>query len=297
LPQGEVRRKILFYRLYDEDSGDPLSRKGICNAIRSFSGKDAYFTTTDSTGEHTVRAEVLSDKAPQEIRFFKVRWDELPGVDDGEGSQSDLPLEEGEGLSEAIHIRLFRRGVIGVEAFGYGPRAERFGRYVRDHLGFDAVMRRLVRHDAIDQALQFDDIRLLRIRLDPSVASREAAGDPKLAGLMQTADDFDTGVYADLTLRSEGNDHRFRDRVRAFLRKLKGDEGDTSIFDKLEIEGKPDPATRVAPLDLLEERLYRTVNIPYRGGRTRELDADAAFSAIQAAYNEVKDLIVLDALD
>lgn len=297
MPRGEVRRKILFYRLFDEETGDPLNRKAICDEIRSLSGKDAYFTTTDSSGEHTVRAEVLSDKPPQRIRFFKVRWDELPGVDDGEGSQADLPLEEGEGLSEAVHIRLFKRGVVGVEAFGYGPRAERFGRYARDHLGFDAVMRRLVRHDAIDQALQFEDIRLLRIRLDPSVASREAAGDPKLAGLMQTADDFDAGVYADLTLRSEGNDHRFRDRVRAFLKGLKGSETDTSIYEKLEIEGKPDPSTRVAPLDLLEERLYRTVTIPYRGGRTRELDADAAFSAIRAAYEEVKDLIVLDALD
>lgn len=297
MARGEVRRKIVFYRLLDEETGEPLRRPDICKAITGLTGKSAYYTTVDSTGEHTVRAEVLSGKAPQKIRFFKVRWDELPGKDDGEGSQEDLPLKDGEGLSEAIHIRLFRRGVVGIEAFGYGPRAERFGRYVRDHLGVDCEMRRLVRHDAIDQALEFEDIRLLRIRLDPSVGSREAVGDPKLQGLMQTADDFDTGVYADLTLRSKGNDRRFRNRVRAFLKSLKGDEANPAIFEKLEIEGKPDRTTRVAPLDLLEERLYRTVNIPYRGGRTRELDADAAFAAVQKAYNEVKDFIDLDGLD
>jgi hypothetical protein len=298
MPYGDTKRKIFFFRLFDPDTGEPLNRKAICEAIEALTGEDAYFSTVDGSGEQISRAEVLDSSAPQCIRLYKVRRDELPGVDDGQGDQNELELDEDEGLSEAIHIRLFRRGVVGVEAFGHGPRAERFGRYLREHLDLDCEMRRLIRHDAIDYALQFGDIRLLRIKLDPSVASHQGANTPKhLEGLMQTADDFDTGVYADLTLRSEGNDEGFRNRVRTFLTKLKNGGAENEIFEKLEVEGKPDPDTPVAGLDLLSERLYRSVEIPYRGGRTRELDADAAFSAVKRAYDEVKDEVDLDALD
>jgi hypothetical protein len=45
----------------------------------------------------------------------------------------------------------------------------------------------------------------------------------------------------------------------------------------------------------LSERLYRTVEIPYRAQRTRELDADAAFAAIRDAYNRVKNQLGKDA--
>jgi hypothetical protein len=297
MPYGDAKRKVFFFRIFDSNSGEPLNRQAICRAIEDLAGEDAYFSTVDGAGEQITRAEVCSTSAPQCIRLYKVRRDELPGVDDGQGDQSDLPLEEDEGLSEAIHIRLFQRGVVGIEAFGHGPRAERFGRYLREHLDIDCEMRRLVRHDAIDHALQFGDIRLLRVKLDPSVGSHQAATPESLEGLMQTADNFDTGVYADLTLRSEGNDQGFRDRVRTFLTRLKNGDAENEIFEKLEVEGKPDPDTPVAGLDLLSERLYRSVEIPYRGGRTRELNADAAFSAVKRAYDEVKDEIDLDALD
>ncbi len=295
---GDAKRKIYFHRIYDPHTGEPLNRREICRAIEGLSGEDIYFSTEDQAGLQISRAEVHSDSSPQSIRFFKVRRNELPGKDDGRGDQSDLGLTEREGLSEAIHIRLFTRGVVGVEAFGHGPRPERFGRYLRDHLDIDCVMRRLIRHDAIDEALEFGDIRLLRIKLNPSMVSHGDGRPEKLDGLMQTADDFDTGVYADLTLRSEGNDRGFRNRVQNFLSSLRGNDGDDSkIFEKLEVEGKPDPDTPVASLDLLSERLYRTVEIPYRGGRTRELDADAAFYAVKSAYDEVKDSLDLDALD
>jgi hypothetical protein len=290
---GDAKRKIYFYRLLDHGTRKPLNRKAICKAIEDLKGKDCYF----EDGDQVTRAKIYDNGAPQCIRFYKVRRDELPGKDDGQGEDADLDLDEDEGLSEAIHLRLFPNGIVAAEAFGHGPRATRFGLYVLSKLNMPCIMQTVIRHDVVDEALKLKDIRLLRFKLDPSEASEVAAAAESLRGVMSTAESLNTGVWAELSLRSERGDGSFTNRIKELLSNVfKGNNGSTaSAFKRLEIEGKPDPDTPVASLDLLSERLYRTVEIPYRAERKRELDADAAFSAIKKAYDAVKHQLALDA--
>jgi hypothetical protein len=292
MPYGDAKRKIFFYRLLDQETQEPLKRKAICAAISALEGEDCYH---DSDGMIT-RAVVHDATLPACIQFYKVRRDDLPGVDDGQGSHSDLDLEDEEGLAEAIHLMMFKNGVVAAESFGHGPRAMRFGRYIGDKLGMPCTMRHIIRHDVVEEALKLGDIRLLRFQLDPSEGSQVAAAAETLHGVMDTAQSLSTGVYADLTLRSDRGDSVFTNRVKKVITNVfKGNGAVAEAFDKLEVEGKPDPDTPVAELDLLSERLYRTVEIPYRAQRTRELDTDAAFSAIRDAYNGVKQQLERDA--
>ena len=199
---------MFFYRALRQEDGKPLDRGAVAEGIRVLSGEDAYH---DDNGFIT-RATVDSDRPPQALRFYRVRRDGLPGKDDGRGRHGDLGLAEEEGLAEAIHMRLFRNGVIGAEFFFYGPRVSRFALFLRNKLDLAYIIRPLVRRDAIEQALRFGEIRLLRLKFDPSAISQEEASAANLAGLMDTAADFHTGVYADLTLRSERNDQSFTQR-------------------------------------------------------------------------------------
>ena len=289
---GDATRKIFFYRVLDLETREPLKRKTICRAIEELEGEDCYW----DDGTHITRAEVYDKKLPCCIRFYKVRRDELPGLDDGQGDHSDLELDEDEGLAEAIHLRLFPNGIVAAEAFGYGPRATRWGLYLLNKLDMPCTMETVIRGDVVEEALRLSDIRLFRFKIDPSESSEVAAAADSLEGVMSTASDLNTGVWAELTLRSERGDATFTNRVKEVLTNVFQGDNASSAFERLEVEGKPDPETPVASLDLLSERLYRTVEIPYRTERTRELDADAAFAEIKQAYDEVKEKLSADAI-
>lgn len=304
MAQGEARRKVLFFRAMpdpvEEGQPDPVwDRAAICDAIAGWEGTTAaYYEDNDGVN----RTEVGRSTAPQGVRFLKVRRDELPGVDDGAGDRTDLNLNPNEGLVEAIHICLFPNRVIAAEFFFYGPRISRFERYWRSKLNLPFSLRQVARHEVIDQALAYDEIRLVRIKLDPSTYSTEKARDaaaeaaPSLEGLMGVATDFDATVYADVTLRSQPNSTGLRNRVKTLLSSVKEGDVDAEIFERLEIEGKPTPDAKVTPLDLLSERLYRMVDIPYRLERYRDLNSDAAFAAIRSAYDDVEEDLGKDAL-
>jgi len=290
---GDAQRKILFYWAKPLREDVIWDREAVCAAVLALSGVDAYF----DDGEQVNRAEVYSENKPHMIRFFKVRRDDLPGVDDGAGDRTDLEIAEEAGLIEAIHLCLFPNGIIGAEFFFYGPRISRFERFVNQKLDLGPFeLCELIRNDVIDQALRFDDIRLLRIKLTPSPASRDAIAGVKLGPLMDMAVDLGAGVYADLTLRAESHDDKFRDKIKTLLRRVKQGANDVCLFEKLEIAGKPAPDEPVTSLDLLSERLYRMVEIPYRTQRFRDLNSDAAFAAIRQAYREVAGEIKHDGI-
>jgi hypothetical protein len=290
---GDAKRKIFFYRVLDLETQEPLNRKAICSGIEALEGEDCYW----DDGTHITRAEVYDKKLPASIRFYKVRRDELPGLDDGQGDHSDLELEEDEGLAEAIHLRLFPNGIVAAEAFGYGPRATRWGLYLRNKLDMACTMETVVRGDVVEEALRLSDIRLFRIKIDPSESAEITAATDSLEGVMSTASDLRAGVWAELTLRSERGDGTFTNRVKEVLANVfQQNNNAASAFERLEVEGKPGPDTPVASLDLLSERLSRTVEIPYRTERTRELDANAAFHQIKQAYDDVKEQLASDAI-
>lgn len=292
MPYGEAQRKIVFYRLLDQETEKPLDRKAICAGISALQGEDSYF---EDDGMIT-RAAVHDAKLPAKIQFYKVRRDDLPGKDDGQGAHEDLDLDEDEGLAEAIHLMMFPNGIIAAEVFGYGPRATRFPAYLKGKLDLPSTMRAIIRGDVVDEALKYGDIRLLTFQLDPSDGSHVASAAQALHGVMETAQDLGTGVWAELSLRSAKGDQAFTDRVKGTLKNVfGGSDSVVDAFNKLEIEGKPDPDSPVTPLDLLSERLYRVVSIPYRAQRTRELDTDAAFAAIKDAYDGVKQHLEGDA--
>lgn len=291
----DAERKIYFYRAIPQDGkpGFALDRAAVCKAMTGLKGtKDFYL---DEGRDQITCGGVVSSVAPQQIKLYAVRRENLPSRDNGAGDIGDLNLAAQEGLAEAIHLRLYPNSIVAAEFFYYGPRISRFQRYLNSRLGQQVILAPLIRHDMIERALEMAEIRVLRVKINPSHMTKAKAAELNLDKLLSTAKDFHAGVYADVTLRSEGSDGAFSSRVKTLLRKLKT-ESPAELFENLEVQGKSTPAEHVEPINLLSDQLVRVARIPRQSARTRALDTPAAFAAIQAAYDEVKEDLTSDAV-
>jgi hypothetical protein len=157
------------------------------------------------------------------------------------------------------------------------------------------TVRELYRGDMLERALKFKDIRLLRVKILPHGIDRQEIRNAGLKGALDVANNFDAGVFAEVSLRSEGFDDRFTEKVKGMLRQFKRDRRDPAeLMDVLEIQGVNPASNRVEPLNLLNDALQRVVTIPRESERSRALDSAAAFKAIAKAYDDVKDDLPAD---
>jgi hypothetical protein len=296
---AELQRKIYFFRaeLVDPTQNPDwlLPRKKIARLISELEGKAFYL----EQGEDRVTcAEVHDSGAPQALKFYAIRRQNLPSRDDGTGRIGDLGLQEKEGLAEAVHVMLFPNSIIGFEAFFYGPRVSRVEAFINQKCasatGAPIVIKQLYRRDALERAQSFSDIRTLRVKMRPQ---SNGSDDQALRPLMEAASALHAVDYADVTFRTVPGDEGFGDRVKQFLARIsKRSVSAAQAFENLEIYGRNPESDDLEPLNLLNEALYRVAYIPRQGERTRALDTPAAFSAIKRAHQEVRDQLPDDAV-
>ncbi len=293
---ADAERKIYFYRAFpmDEEDGWSLDRKGICDAIGALKGTNDFYL--DDGDDKITCAEVGRDQAPQSIKFYSIRRQDLPSRDDGAGVISDLDLAAEEGLAEAVHVRLFPNNVIAAEFFYYGPRISRIHGYLNARCDQDIYLRPFIRGDLVQSAMDLKDIRLLRIKVHPSEVSRQEARELGFDKVMAAAKEFDADIAIDVTMRSEKYNDGLTNRAKHLIGKVSDGDGDAKeIFANLEVGGT-DSDGRVEYINLLSEQLVRVAKIPKESARTRALDSPAAFRAIKDAYDEVKHLLTSDAV-
>jgi hypothetical protein len=286
----DLTRKIYFYRVAPTTptNGWKLDRAAVVKAIEGHVGRATFYL--DQGEDRITCAEVHGEKAPQCIKLYGIRRTNLPSRDSGKGKIGDLGLAVNEGLAEAVHLRLFPNGIIGFESFFYGPRIGRLQDYLTERCNLDVVVNPLYRADMLERALKFKDVRVLRVKLLPSIVSKELVKKAGLKGVLDVATNFDAGVFAEVTLRAEGFDDGFTSKVKGMLKQFRKEKRDPDdLLDILEIEGVSPQSNRVEPLNLLNDALQRVVTIPRESKRSRALDSPAAFAAIRSAYNDVKN--------
>lgn len=156
-------------------------------------------------------------------------------------------------------------------------------------------MRPLYRGDMLERALNFKDVRLLRVKVLPNTVSKASIKEAGLKGVLDVASNFDASVFAEVTLRAEGFDDGFTSNVKKMLGRFRSEKQDPGeLLDVLEIQGVSPQSDRVEPLNLLNDALQRVVTIPRESKRSRALDSTAAFQAIREAYNDVKSELPRD---
>jgi hypothetical protein len=283
-----ARRKIYFHKVFARD-GDPeftLDRTALMGAIHALSGTTDFHL--DEGDEQYLCAVGDQDAAPQRFRFYRVRRRNLPETEEA-GAFEELDLDPERGLAESIHVVLFDEDVIGSEYNHYGPRISLLPTFLRERCDHDLRLKQLVRRDVIDAILNMQDIRLLRLKVEPGPAAALQNRQSGLGGGFDAAEVFSAGKYMDLTLSSESDDAGFTQKVKAFFNDLRGDGPDEvgQLLETAQVYGRSEEGA-LEWFDVLKERVVLSREIERESPRHRALDKDAAYAAIIEAHAQVK---------
>lgn len=284
-----AERKIYFHKAVASsgEDGDVFDRDEAVRRIAALARTaDFYLAEGAPDEEQSLCAVVDRDQPPHRIRFYRVRRRLLPETE-ASGNFEELVLDEQRGLAESIHVVLFDDEIVGSEYNHYGPRVATFARFLRERCAIDVVLRPLVRANVIDDILAMEDIRLFRVKVAPSAVSAVRARVHGLGGAFDAAELFSAGNYMDLRLASSRDDQQFTERVKGFFRRFR-EAGAAIELDAAQVYGSNRDGI-LETLDLLHDRIVLTREIARAAPRSRALDQDDAYRAVEAGHAEISD--------
>jgi hypothetical protein len=284
-----AQRKIYFHQVAPR-TGDPdrfrLDRAGVLAAINALSGTPQFYLPEGPADEEqNLCAAVDRTRPPHRFRFYRVRRKNLPETE-AAGDFEALDLDARRGLAESIHVVLFDDNVVGSEYNHYGPRATTLATFLNERCGQDVYLKQLVRRDVIDDVLRMSDIRRIRIKAEPAAAAALRGRATGIGGAVDAATSFSAGKYVDLTLAADPADGEFTQRVKSFIRSIRSSDARAHL-EAAQVYGKNEDGLLEA-LDLLHDAVVLNREIERESPRSRALDKDAAYRAVEDAYREIQ---------
>jgi hypothetical protein len=287
-----AKRKIYFCKALNTTNpnvASALDRAALVASIQGLVGSAAFYLVDGDPGEEqSLCAVVDRAESPHRVRFYRVRRRNLPETEGG-GVFRALELGEQDGLAESIHMVFFDDDVVGAEYNHYGPRATTFGGFVQERCSQDVRLRYLIRSDVIEKILRMPEIRKVRIKVEPSVATALKQHAGGLGGAFDAAEVFQAGRYMELVLAARAADRSFTDNVKSLLRAIRGQNA-VGHVDAFEVYGK-NQDSEYEHLNLLHDRVIVQTEISRESPRSRALDKDSAYAAVEAAYASLGDAI------
>jgi hypothetical protein len=286
---NRAQRKIYFCKaqhLTNPQASPALDSVALIQALNQLPGTaDFYLEEGDQAGDQQLCAVVDKQTAPQRVRFYRVRRSDLPETE-AAGQFRALQLGAQDGLAESIHMVFFDDDVVGAEYNHWGPRATIFGRFIRERCSQQIRLRYLIQANVIEQILNLPEIRKLRIKVEPSAAAALGAEGSGLGELLDVGEFFERGRYVDLTLAANPEDQAFTDRVKGVLRWLRQRDAIEQI-DAFDVYGKTEDE-ELQSLSLFSDRVIVQKEIARESPRSRALDKDSAYAAVESAYRELQ---------
>lgn len=293
-----VSRRVYFFRA---DAGvDNNGRPIAFDARGALAALDAVgFSNGDRYWEHEEGAVTCGwvdalEPIPH-MRLAVVRRESLPQVEN-RGALSDLEIARSAGLAEQSHIAFFPGNVVGSEFNFYGPRLTRLGPYLEKVIPAevsDVRFAPLVRGDAWDEVAQLGEIRLMRMRIRPSYASRVREANETLGQAFSAAAAYGSAEDVEITLRAAPyrRESHLAARVRETLNRFRKSDGlggaDSPVV--LQVGGIDSRTGCMTTIDVLSDKLVSMQQITTLNSRTRVLNSESAYSAIHKAYAVLKN--------
>jgi hypothetical protein len=289
-----VERRIYFYRVDSgrDDAGRPrpFDPEPVLRCL-----DDLPFTTDgrywqDGDGNATC-CWVDHGTAPHRLRFGNIRRSGLPQVERA-GSLSALRIPAASGLVEQVHVAFFRDQIVGSEFNLYGPRLSRLAHYLAAKapalcppLAFEP----LLRQDVAERLEHLRDVRLMRLRIRASYAARVAQADRDLGEAFEAARRAGEADELEIVLKSRAySRRRLAERLLAAMRQLAGQEDLRSEVSAFDVKGLNGQTGQIEMLDILSDQLIARGQMVCLDRRTRALDAESAYAAIERAYAELR---------
>ena len=295
---GTLERKIFFYRVdvgRDDDGNQiPFDPSPALDVIASlpFTNDDAGRYQFDAEG-NALSVRRHSKGSNETLQFGRVRRNGLPQVEQA-GNVSDLVLDADTGLLESIHVVFFSNNIVGAEYNHFGPRVSRLGNFLHEKSKKTvprATFRPLLRGEAAQQLDRLTDLRVLDLSILPSFVEMVRQSQESLAdALAANGRVLENPKVLQVILKPQ--QVASQGFLGSMVNGLKAMVSNGSIrdgSDRFQVRGRCEDSGRVETIDLLKDQLISTKGIVRMNQRSRALDTDAAFQAIQEAYEDLHD--------
>lgn len=294
-----IERKIHFYRADAgvDGGGRPLTFDPApalaAITVRPFSdGNEGRYLVGDDG--NAICAWPGAVGAPPSLRFCQIRRTGLPQLEQG-GQVSDLDIDTDAGLLEPVHVVFFRDNIVGADFNFYGPRISRLGYYLRVKSGNAvplATFHPLLRNDVAEQLDHLTELRLFDFKVKPAYIDMIQQADASLGEAFAANARVLDGDSEDIQVILKPSKGTWTNALRRLIRPIKALARRRDLrenAERFQVKGKHDETNRVEIIDLLRDQLIARKQVLRLGERSRAVDADSAFSAIRAAYEELAD--------
>jgi hypothetical protein len=299
----KVQRKIYFYRVDagSDEAGHPIpyDPTPALNRIRALPfrlGLEGNYW--DGPDDSVTCCWVDEPTAPQRLRLGDVRRRYLPRVE-AQGVLSDLTIPPGSGIAEEIHVVFFPDNIVGSEFNFYGPRISRLRRYLAVKTSDVArvpYFEPLLRRDVTEKIDALEDVRLFQLKIRRSWVDAVRAADQDLGAAFDAAARAGEAEEVEIVLKSRAYSREpIAERLLQTARRLVGVEEVRSEAARFQLRGENAHTGRVETIDLLTDKLISSQQIVLASEQTRSLDSRSAYAAINRAYRELHDDLLIAA--
>ena len=229
-------------------------------------------------------------RAHPAARLATVRRQGLPLLEDA-GALSDLPIPASAGLYEASHVMCFPKNIVGVEFNFYGPRPSRLPRYLQTVVGAGCptfTLDPLLREDVSAQLRQLKRIRKLDLKVRASYTERVQQANQTLGRALAACREVGDSDVVQIVLQPAPHErgwlaNKALTAVRALARRSDLRENALTFQVRGVQEDSP-----IETIDVLRDELIATKQVVLVDSRSRAVNDDSAYRAIEEAYSELK---------
>ncbi|HUD05475.1 MAG TPA: hypothetical protein VMR18_00940 [Candidatus Saccharimonadales bacterium] len=288
-----AKRSIYFYRA---NAGFKPSGKPVAVDLRSTLTKVGGLPCAEGgryleQDDGNILCSWVDSADDQRFRLATIRRADLPRVEQG-GNLTDLHLSADQGLYEPIHIQVFDNNIFGVEFNFYGPRPSRLCWYLRRVTGDEKLqftLDSLLRQDVIAQLNRIEEVRLLDLAIRPSYASIVRLANRDLGAAFEAAARVANPEVVRLILSPEAHGRSFlRRTIRTAARTLAARNDITENAQTFSVKGLDVETQTIEVVDVLRDQLVASKSIVRLDRRSRAINDDAAYAAIQEAYTTME---------
>lgn len=300
-----LERKIHFFRIDAGVNGggqpllfDPRPPLATIDALPFTNDRNGRYLTDDDGNAVGVWPEVSAARVA--LKFCQVRRNGLPQVEQA-GIVNDLNIAADAGLLEPVHVVFFDDNIAGADFNFYGPRISRLGYYLRLKSGANGQILQflpLLRHDIAAQLNRLDEIKLFDLRIRAAYAATVRQADVSLGEAFEANARVLAGDAEDIQLVLRPGRNQRRGALQHLLqpmRNLIGRRDFRENAERFQVKGRLNDTGQTGTIDLLHDQLITTKQILRVGERSRAVQAESAYAAIEAAHAELRNELRLAA--
>lgn len=289
-----IIRQIYFYQMMDvrdlwrNDSVPRFSPSLLATDLERLKGESQFHYIND---EYDLC--LLSD-GNNAFRFGKARKTDMARVV-VDGKVKPLTLGAGEKLFDAIHIVFLPDGLVGAEFNLVGPKMPTLTDYLDSKLTSCAPVAfdRLMHGDVLERLSHVHEVRLIEMRIDTARSEVLAPfGDGWIDSNKWMHEQLGVGSV-EITLRAGTTARRaLPERAIAAVREMLLSPNLREAADKFRIKAVPDGSDMAITIDLLEDKLMASVEIPRDVYRQPDRYKEFMYGKIRQTYTALRQDIL-----